>query len=238
VPEDFSTLCALTPKVHVLCVFCNRTITQPGCRFRRAARQWHSAAGHSWTLTTQIVLASLWLLLTIVLGRSVFHAYSSQTLDRQFQLRGPGVVTTTALVPEIRSALGAGDPRHIVDGLAQEITAAARSASVVVTDRNDIRFSHPNPGADRPQTAGARRRTGRQDTPGVRQGQPAHVSKCQAPDLRGGRLVIGQVSVGIGETKVLDNRNIWLIAGSSALFLALSVGVSLQLSRRIRGVTR
>jgi sensor histidine kinase regulating citrate/malate metabolism len=159
-------------------------------------------------------------------------------LDRQFQLRGPGVVTTTALVPEIRSALGAGDPRHIVDGLAQEITAAARSASVVVTDRNDIRFSHPNPGADRPQTAGARRRTGRQDTPGVRQGQPAHVSKCQAPDLRGGRLVIGQVSVGIGETKVLDNRNIWLIAGSSALFLAPSVGVSLQLSRRIRGVTR
>jgi two-component system CitB family sensor kinase len=46
--------------------------------------------------------------------------------------------------PEIRSALAAGDPKHIVEGPAQEITAAARSANVVVTDRNDIRFSHPN----------------------------------------------------------------------------------------------
>lgn len=49
--------------------------------------------------------------------------------------------------------------------------------------------------------------------------------------------MIGQVSVGIGETKVLDNQNIWLITAFSALFLALRIGVSPQLSRRIRRVT-
>jgi two-component system CitB family sensor kinase len=49
--------------------------------------------------------------------------------------------------------------------------------------------------------------------------------------------VIGQVSVGIGETKVLDNQNIWLITAFWALFLALRVGVSPQFSRRIRRVT-
>lgn len=43
--------------------------------------------------------------------------------------------------------------------------------------------------------------------------------------------------MGIGETKVLDNQNIWLITAFSELFLALSVGISLQLSRRIRRVT-
>ena len=51
--------------------------------------------------------------------------------------------------------------------------------------------------------------------------------------------MIGQVSVGIQETKVLDNhvQNIWLITGFSALVLALGVGVWLLLSRRIRRVT-
>ena len=34
VPEDFSKLCALTPKVHVLCVFCSRANARPVCRFR------------------------------------------------------------------------------------------------------------------------------------------------------------------------------------------------------------
>ena len=105
----------------------------------------HSAAGHSWTLTTQILVASLSLLLTVVLVGFLFALISSQTLDRQYQLRALGIATTIAQVPEIRSVLAAGDPKQIVDGLAQEITVAAQSAYVVVTDRSDIRFSYPNP---------------------------------------------------------------------------------------------
>jgi hypothetical protein len=80
----------------------------------------------------QILLASLSLLLTVVLGGFLFTLISNQSLDRQYQLRALGIATTTAQVQEIRSALAAGDPdpKHIVDGLAQEITAAAQSAYV------------------------------------------------------------------------------------------------------------
>ncbi|BAS12047.1 probable C4-dicarboxylate sensor kinase (plasmid) [Arthrobacter sp. Hiyo8] len=51
--------------------------------------------------------------------------------------------------------------------------------------------------------------------------------------------MIGQVSVGIEDTQVLDTQvqNIWLIAGFSGLVLALGVGGSLLLSRRIKRVT-
>jgi two-component system CitB family sensor kinase len=51
--------------------------------------------------------------------------------------------------------------------------------------------------------------------------------------------VIGQVSVGIEDTQVLDTQvqNIWLITGFSALVLALGIGGSLLLSRRIKRVT-
>jgi two-component system CitB family sensor kinase len=71
----------------------------------------HSAAGHSWTLTTQILVAPLSLLLTVVLVGFLFALISSQTLDRQYQLRALGIATTIAQVPEIRSVLASGDPK-------------------------------------------------------------------------------------------------------------------------------
>lgn len=65
-------------------------------------------------------MASLSLLLTVVLVGFLFALISNQALHRQYQLRALGIATTTAQVPEIRSALTAGDPTQILDGLAQE----------------------------------------------------------------------------------------------------------------------
>ncbi|WP_427018200.1 ATP-binding protein [Pseudarthrobacter sp. P1] len=198
------------------------------------------AGGHSSTLTTQILLASLsLLLLTVVLGGFLFTLISNQTLDRQYQLRALGIATTSAQMPEIRSALAAGDPKHVIDGLAREIATAAQSAYVVVTDRNGIRFSHPDPALIGQKLEEPVAVLDGETHVGFDVGSLGTSANARAPIFGADGSVIGQVSVGIEETKVLDNQaqNIWLITGFSALVLALGVGGSLLLSRRIKRVT-
>ncbi|MET3923765.1 sensor histidine kinase [Arthrobacter sp. UYEF20] len=198
------------------------------------------AGGLSLTLTTQILLGSLsLLLLTVVLGGFLFTLISNQTLERQYQLRALGIATTTAQMPEIRSALAAEDPKHIIDGLAREITGAAQSAYVVVTDRNGIRFSHPDPALIGHKLEEPVAALDGQTHVGFNQGSLGRSANAKAPIFGADGSVIGQVSVGIEETQVFENevQNIWLITGFSALVLALGVGVSLLLSRRIKRVT-
>jgi two-component system CitB family sensor kinase len=192
------------------------------------------------TLTTQILLGSLsLLLLTVVLGGFLFTLISNQTLERQYQLRALGIATTTAQMPEIRSALAAGDPKHIIDGLARDITGAAQSAYVVVTDRDGIRFSHPDPALVGHKLEEPVAVLDGQTHVGVNEGSLGKSANAKAPIFGADGSVMGQVSVGIEETHVFENevQNIWLIAGFSALVLALGVGVSLLLSRRIKRVT-
>ncbi|GAP60644.1 sensor protein CitS [Arthrobacter sp. Hiyo1] len=197
-------------------------------------------AGRSSTLTTQILLGSLsLLLLTVVLGGVLFTMISNQTLDRQYQLRALGIATTTAQMPEIRSALAARDPQHIIDGLAREITAAAQSSYVVVTDRNGIRFSHPDPALIGQKLEEPVAVLDGETHVGFDPGSLGRSANAKAPVFGADGTVIGQVSVGIEDTQVLDTQvqNIWLIAGFSGLVLALGVGGSLLLSRRIKRVT-
>ena len=196
--------------------------------------------GHSSTLTTQILLGSLSLLvLTVVLGGFLFTMISNQTLDRQYQLRALGIATTTAQMPEIRSALAAGDPGHVIAGLAREITAAAQSSYVVVTDRDGIRFSHPAPVLIGQKLEEPVAVLDGKTHVGFDLGSLGTSANAKAPIFGVDGSVIGQVSVGIEDTQVLDTQaqNIWLITGFSALVLALGVGGSLLLSRRIKRVT-
>ena len=196
--------------------------------------------GHSSTLTTQILLGSLSLLvLTVVLGGFLFTIISNQTLDRQYQLRALGIATTTARMPEIRSALAVGDPGRVIDGFAREITAAAQSSYVVVTDRDGIRFSHPAPALIGQKLEEPVAVLDGKTHVGFDLGSLGTSANAKAPIFGVDGSVIGQVSVGIEDTQVLDTQaqNIWLITGFSALVLALGVGGSLLLSRRIRRVT-
>ncbi|MGO4385672.1 ATP-binding protein [Specibacter sp. RAF43] len=194
----------------------------------------------SMTLTTQILLGVLALLvLAVVLGGFLFTLVSNKTLDRQYQLRALGIATTTAAMPQIRTALAAGDPQHVIDGLAAGITAAANPAYVVVTDRNGVRFSHPNPALIGRKLEEPVAVLDGKTHLGFDPGSLGLSANAKAPILGADGSVIGQVSVGILDTKDQDEQaqNIWLITGFSALVLLLSVGGSLLLSRRIKRVT-
>ncbi|HEY8703044.1 MAG TPA: sensor histidine kinase [Arthrobacter sp.] len=207
---------------------------------RASATRRFRSGRHSSTLTTLILRVSLLLLLlTVVLGGFLFTLISNQTLDQQYQLRALGIAATTAQMPEIRSALAAGDPGHIIDGLAREITAAAQSSYVVVTDRDGVRFSHPNPALVGQKLEEPVAVLDGKTHVGFDLGSLGRSANAKAPIFGADGSVIGQVSVGIEDTLVLDTQvqNLWLITGFSALVLALGIGGSLLLSRRIKRVT-
>ncbi len=207
----------------------------------RTARRIRRRDGeHSWTLTTQILLGFLsLLLLTVFLGGYLFTLISNQTLERQYQLRALAIATTTAQMPEIRAAIAAGDPQHVIQSLAQGIRAAADPAYVVVADRQGIRLSHPNPALVGQKLEEPVAVLDGQTHVGVDQGSLGISANAKAPIFGTDGAVIGQVSVGIEDTTILGEQvqNLWLIAGFSALVLALGVGGSLLLSRRIKRVT-
>ncbi|UUL77473.1 PAS domain-containing protein [Pseudarthrobacter sp. Fe7] len=192
------------------------------------------------TLTAQILLASLSLLLfTVALGGFLFSMISNQTLDQQYQLRALAIATTTAQMSEVRSALAAGDAGHVIDGIAHRIMAAAQPDYVVVSDRDGTRFSHPDPGLIGRRLEEPVAVLDGQTHVGFDPGSLGRSANAKAPIFGADGSVIGQVSVGIEDTQVLSNQmqNIWLITGFSALVLALGVAGSLLLSRRIKRVT-
>ncbi|MEW1805855.1 sensor histidine kinase [Pseudarthrobacter sp. NPDC080039] len=192
------------------------------------------------TLTAQILLASLSLLLfTVALGGFLFSMVSNQTLDQQYQLRALGIATTTAQMAEIRSALPAGDPDHVINGIARQVMTAARPDYVVVTDTEGTRFSHPDPSLIGRRLEEPVAVLDGQTHVGFDPGSLGRSANAKAPVFGADGAVIGQVSVGIEDTQVLSNQlqNIWLITGFSALVLALGVAGSLLLSRRIKRVT-
>ncbi|MGA7205724.1 MAG: sensor histidine kinase [Specibacter sp.] len=194
----------------------------------------------SLTLTTQILLGILSLLvLAVVLAGFLFTLLSNQTLDRQYQLRALGIATSTATMPQIRADLAAGDPQHRIEGLAAQVMAAAKPAYVVVTDRNGIRFSHPNPALVGKKLEEPVAVLDGQTHLGFDPGSLGRSANAKAPIFGADGTVIGQVSVGILDTKEQDEQlqNIWLITGFLALVLLLSVAGSLLLSRRIKRVT-
>ncbi|RAN79554.1 hypothetical protein B5P43_13735 [Bacillus sp. SRB_336] len=192
------------------------------------------------TLTTQILLSMLSLLvLAVVLGAVLFTVVSNQTLDRQYQLRALGIATTTAAMPEVRAALEAKDPHHSIQALAQKIVDTANSSYVVVTDRDGIRYSHPNPALIGRKLEEPVAVLDGKTHLGFDPGSLGLSANAKAPIFGTDGAVIGEVSVGILDTRERDEQasNIWLIAGFSALVLLLSVGGSLLLSRRIKRVT-
>jgi len=192
------------------------------------------------TLTTQILLSMLSLLvLAVVLGAVLFTVVSNGTLDRQYQLRALGIATTTAAMPEVRTALAAKDPHHDIEELAKQIVAAANPSYVVVTDRNGIRYSHPNPALIGHKLEEPVAVLDGKSHLGFDPGSLGLSANAKAPIFGTNGAVIGEVSVGILDTREQDDQaaTMWLIAGFSALVLLLSVGGSLLLSRRIKRVT-
>ncbi|HEY8702215.1 MAG TPA: sensor histidine kinase [Arthrobacter sp.] len=179
------------------------------------------------------------LVLTVTMGGILFSLISNQTLERQYQLRALGIAATVAQMPEVAAALATGDPGHSIQTLATRVQTEARPDYVVVTDRNGVRYSHPNPDLIGRTLEEPVAVLDGQNHVGTNQGSLGASVNAKAPIRAADGSVIGQVSVGILET--VENtevaQQIWLIVGFSVVVLLISASGSLALGRRIKRVT-
>ncbi|KHL04034.1 ATP-binding protein [Sinomonas humi] len=179
------------------------------------------------------------LLLTVALGGFVTSQITRQVLDDQYRLRALGIATTVAQMPEIVSDLEAKDPNHQIQALAEQVRLHAQPDYVVVTDRNGVRYSHPNPSLIGKRLEEPVAVLDGQTHLGTDPGSLGNSANAKAPIFDSHGNVIGEVSVGILEANVNTaiGREAGLIVGYSALVLLIGAVSSLLLGRAIKRAT-
>jgi two-component system CitB family sensor kinase len=192
------------------------------------------------TLASQILLGVLGILvITTSLGGFLYVTLSGRLLDQQYEERALGIANTVAQMPDIRDALLTGNHTGIIQTQAERVRRSANANYVVVADRTGLRYSHLNPALigqrlEEPVVA-----LDGHDHLGIDNGSLGRSANGKAPIFGTDGTVIGEVSVGILETRVAVELHHELIAIAmySALVLALGVIASGLLARKIRRVT-
>ncbi|WP_205759903.1 sensor histidine kinase [Arthrobacter sp. PAMC25564] len=179
------------------------------------------------------------LLLTVAGGAFLYDRISNHTIENQYRLRALAIATTVAQMPDVAAALQTGDPSRSIQAVAASVQSQAHPDYVIVTDRNGVRFAHPDPDLIGTVVHEPLEVRDGQTHVGTEPGRLGPSANAKAPIRAGDGSVIGQVSVGILETTEDKDRGqqTWLIAGYSAVVLLIGALGSLLLARRIKRVT-
>ncbi|MFC7442795.1 ATP-binding protein [Laceyella putida] len=170
-----------------------------------------------------ILLCSVVALLGIV-----FYVLALEQVEAQVGKRALGIAKTVAQMKEIREAFAAEEPWRVIQPQAERIRRETGAVFIVVGNREQIRYSHPNP-----QMIGKKMLGGDSDR-ALRKGE-AYVSKAvgsMGASIRGkapirddtGRI-IGLVSVGILLSDVERMTSDYLSQFVWLALLALGVGI-------------
>lgn len=192
------------------------------------------------TLASRILLAVLGILLaTVVIGGVLDVQLTKRTFDKQYEDRARAVANVVAEIPQVKTALAAGDPTNVIPALANRIAKGSDASYVVVTDRNGLRFSHPNPDLIGQRLEEPVAVLDGKDHVGIDHGSLGRSANGKAPIFGATGRVIGQVSVGIVETRVSAavNEQVWAIALYSAIALGVGALVALVMSRTLKRAT-
>ncbi|GDY32683.1 ATP-binding protein [Gandjariella thermophila] len=191
-------------------------------------------------LSTQITISQLTILVcTVAIGFALFAGEERHQLDRQYQGEALAIAQTVAGVPEIRAAMEYGDAGDLVQMVAERIRRNSQAAYVVVIDRDGVRHSHPNPAlVGQPITEPVEALDGHTHV-GIDPGSLGASANGKAPLYGPTGDLVGEVSVGILETRVTGHLLAELpsFALYTALALAVGVAASLLLARQLKRST-
>jgi two-component system CitB family sensor kinase len=186
----------------------------------------------SWLLWSVVGI----LVCTGVVGGVLVVWHTSTALDEQYEERARVVAAAVADMPEVRAALPTQDPTGLLQPLADRVQQDTGAAYVVITDRDGLRYSHPNPALIGRYLEEPVQVLDGQTHVGIDNGSLGRSANGKAPVLSPSGQVIGQVSVGILETTVAAQlvEQGWLIALYLLIALAVGVMVALLLARSMK----
>ncbi len=192
------------------------------------------------TLASQILVGIVGILLaTVLIGGWLDVQLTRRSLDGQYKERARVVAVTVADLPEVVAALEGSAPKSAVQVLAGHIVQSTGAAYVVVSDRDGIRLSHPNPALIGRRLEEPVAVLDGRDHTGIDPGSLGRSANGKAPVFDSRHQVIGQVSVGILESRVAAQvgEDVQAILIYSSIALAIGVAVSLLLARALKRVT-
>jgi two-component system, CitB family, sensor kinase len=192
-------------------------------------------------LSTQIfAFQALILVLTLLFGCLLALRASQQRLDHESERRALAVAQSVAASPEVAAAVATGDRSGAVQARAEAVRRTTGTSFVVVTDRQGIRFSHPDPtqiGQHVSTDPGPALRG--ETVLAVQTGTLGRSARAKVPLRAPGGRIVGEVSVGILESTIRDELRsaIPVIALYGAIALAAGLLASMVLAARLKRQT-
>ena len=192
-------------------------------------------------LSSQIFLFQGGILLACGLVGALLAVHGMQgRLDGQYEQRALAVARSVTADRQIAAAVARADRSGRVQRRAEAVRRATRTAFVVVTDRDGIRYSHPVPSriGERVSTDPSDALAGRTVT-AVETGTLGRSARAKVPlrDDRG--RIVGVVSVGILESTIRHDLVGTLPSVALYVGVALAIGLlaSLLFARRLKRQT-
>lgn len=192
-------------------------------------------------LSTRILLLQFGIVaFTVLLGAAISVRLTREQLDQQYGQRVLAIAEAVAATPAITDAFDDPDPTATIQPLAEAIRQASGATFVVVANRDQIRYSHPNP-----KQLG--RRLSTDPGPAMRgqawitteTGTLGRSVRAKVPLHDRSGQVIGIVSVGILERQItaalldqLPEMSVYVLVS-----LALGVAGSVLLARNLKRQT-
>lgn len=200
------------------------------------------------SLQTKVLLIQVGIVVLVAgLITATVLSVLTKLVEQQAGERALGIGQAVALMPQIRGAFDTPDPAATIQPLAESVRQAAGVNFVVVSNRDLIRYSHPNPELvgrsllDPPPTGGLTEddaRPLRGETVVVQEdGSLGRSIRAKVPIYGNAGSIVGAVSVGILVGRVQDGlaADIPVLAVAAFLALMLGIGVSFLLARHIKG---
>lgn len=197
--------------------------------------------GRHLRLSTQTLLLQLGIVaLTLLVVLAAWFFTSRAELVEQYGERALAIADAVAALPSVAESLDEPDPTATLQPLGEAVRTASGMSFVVITDRDGVRMSHPDPAelgqrvSTDPSAPLAGQRTIEVDT-----GTLGRSVRGKSPILGADGDVIGIVSVGVLQAQVTAQ----FVEGlpTAVLFvvpaLALGIAGSLLLARRIKRLT-
>ena len=178
--------------------------------------------------------------LVVGVGFFLVNWLLDRELTDQYGQRALAVAWSVAADPTVADAAAREDPDHVVQARAERVRQRTGALFVVVTDRDGLRLSHPNPDLiGKPvSTDPSEALSGRTEIK-VQRGTLGLSARAKVPLRDGTDRIVGEVSVGfaVGDIQAQRMAMLALAAPFAAGALLLGVAGSALLSRRLKRLT-
>jgi two-component system CitB family sensor kinase len=196
-----------------------------------------------WTLSTQAVVALVFLLVMVVLlSMAASTAVIRNDLKQQYEQRALAIARSVAQEQGLADKVATGTPVAAgpVDDAAERVRASTKALYVVVTDDAGIRFSHPNSAlVGKMVSTSPDRALQGEDVVTIQKGTLGYSARGKVPLRTTNGAIVGEVSVGIGidELNAETRKLVILLALVAIVPLAVGLIGAVTLARRLRRTT-